>query len=112
MKICINHINGFQIIEIADIIYCEPNSSYTLFQLKDGSQVISSKTLLEYKTLLNQDYFARIYRSFLITINHIKEYGKSDGGYVIMDNNVKLEVSRRKKEEFKHKMYKFYSVNI
>jgi hypothetical protein len=36
----------------------------------------------------------------MININHIKEFQKFNGGYVVMQNDVKLEVSHRKRKDF------------
>jgi hypothetical protein len=34
------------------------------------------------------------------TLHHVKEFQRYNGGYVIMDNNEKLEVSHRKRNDF------------
>jgi two-component system LytT family response regulator len=31
---------------------------------------------------------------------HVKEYVRGEGGTVVMSNNMEIEVSRRKKEQF------------
>mgnify|MGYP006908203747 FL=1 len=36
----------------------------------------------------------------MININHLVKYIKGDGGYVIMSDQSKVDVSRRKKEDF------------
>jgi two-component system, LytTR family, response regulator len=42
----------------------------------------------------------RIHKSHLINMQHLKEYIKGEGGFVVMANGKQLEVSRRKKEAF------------
>jgi two-component system LytT family response regulator len=44
--------------------------------------------------------FFRIHHSTLINLNRIKEFQKIDGGYVVMENDLKLEVSQRKRRDF------------
>jgi two-component system, LytTR family, response regulator len=100
MKVCINNIHGFSIINSNDILYCEADSSYTKFKLSNGTTILSAKTLSEFESILDQNQFFRIHRSFMINLTHIKEYIKGNGGHVIMQNGVELEVSRRKKDEF------------
>ncbi|MBK7468511.1 MAG: LytTR family transcriptional regulator [Saprospiraceae bacterium] len=46
----------------------------------------------------------RIHRSYLININHVKEYKKGEGGFVLMSNKAEIEISRRKKDEFLFRM--------
>ena len=100
MKVCINNVNGFSIIDCQDILYCEADSCYTVFKLINGSQIVSAKTLSEFESVLDTNNFFRIHRSFIININYIKDYVKGNGGHVVMKNGAELEVSRRKKEEF------------
>jgi two-component system LytT family response regulator len=58
--------------------------------------------------LLKHAGFARIHKSFLVNLLHIKEYLRGEGGSVILSNGKELEVSRRKKEMFLAKMKDFY----
>jgi len=87
-------------INISDIVYCEANSAYTHVYLQDGRKMVASKPLGYFEILLSKHRFFRIHHSYLINLNHIKEFQKNDGGYVIMENNKQLEVSRRKRTEF------------
>ena len=49
--------------------------------------------------LLPEGDFFRIHNSFIVNLNKIKEFYKTDG-YVITENNHKIPVSRQKKSEF------------
>ncbi len=111
MKLCISNINGFSIINAQDIIYCEADSCYTIFKLKNNTQIISSKTLSEYEEILDKSLFFRIHRSYIINLDSIVEYRKGSGGNVVMSNGAELEVSRRKKEEFLERVRNIYVRN-
>lgn len=108
MKLCIPSIKGMKIIEIPDIIYCEASSNYTNFHLINGNNLCSSKPIFEYETLLDDCDFVRVHKSFLVNLEHIKEYVKGEGGSVIMTNNHEVEVSRRKKELLINRMRERY----
>lgn len=108
MKLCITDFKGFQVVRIADIIYCEAESSYTIFYLVNGQQVIASRTIVEYELLLQDCGFCRIHKSFLVNLAHVKEYQRGEGGTVIMTNKNEVEVSRRKREVFIAKMKEHY----
>jgi two-component system LytT family response regulator len=56
--------------------------------------------LKEYEELLAEHEFFRIHNSFVINLNSIKKYVRGDGGYVVMNNDVTLDVSKRRKEAF------------
>lgn len=99
-KIGIAMADKIVFINIPDILYCEASGSYTHVFLKDGTKLLGSKALGEFETQLAEHKFFRIHHSYLINLNHIKEFQRHDGGYVIMDNNIQLEVSQRKRKDF------------
>lgn len=87
-------------VRVPEIIYCEANGSYTNVYLKDGKKILASKPLMNFESQLTPHKFFRIHHSTLINLNNIKEFQRFDGGYVVMENNVKLEVSHRKRKDF------------
>jgi two-component system LytT family response regulator len=100
LKLALPSMEGLVFINVEDIIYCEASSNYTTFHLADGQKHIVSKTLKEYDDLLSERNFFRVHNAYLINIKAIKKYVKGDGGYVIMDNDVSIDVSKRKKDAF------------
>lgn len=104
-KICIATSEGFEFINIADIYYCEASGSYTSFVLANGKKLLVSKHLKEYENLLNDQQFMRVHNSYLINLREVKKYVKSDGGYIIMNNDDLVSISRNKKEVFIQAMH-------
>jgi two-component system, LytTR family, response regulator len=102
MQLCVPGIKGFQVIKVKDIIYCEAENTYTGIYLQNNQKLLASRPLIDYETLLQDSLFVRIHKSYLINMQHLKEYQKGEGGSVIMSNGKELEVSRRKKESFVH----------
>ncbi len=100
MRLCLPTLKGFIVLKLDDVIYCEAERSYTVFHLEGNRTVTVSRPLLEYDEVLKDTSFLRIHKSFLINLNHVKEYHRGEGGTVIMSNNGEIEVSRRKKEQF------------
>lgn len=99
MKISIPSVRGFQIVLVNDIICCEAENSYTIFHLTGGQKIIASKTLLEYEILLDNRPFLRVHKSYLVNLQHIKEYKHGDGGKIVLSNMLEIAVSRRKKDQ-------------
>lgn len=99
-KIGIAMADKIVFINVADIIYCEASSAYTNVYLKDEKKMVASKPLGDFEMLLLNHRFFRIHHSYLINLGRIKEFQRYDGGYVTMENGKKLEVSRRKRQEF------------
>lgn len=100
IKLCIPSLKGFQVIRLSDIIFCESETSYTVFHLTDNQKLVSSKPIFEYEQMLETNDFVRIHRSYLVNINHVVEYRRGEGGTVVLQNGAELEVSRRKKDNF------------
>lgn len=108
LKMCIPSIKGFQVIKLSEIIYCEASGNYTNFHFTERPLICASKPIHEYETLLEDCGFVRIHKTFLINMEHVKEYQRGEGGYVIMSNGAQVEVSRRKKDLLMTKMKEFY----
>ena len=99
-RIAIPSVEGLQFVETSHILYLEANSNYTCFYLTDNTKITVAKTLKDFEELLPASVFMRIHHSYIINKNLVKKYIKGEGGQVIMNNNVVLDVARRKKEEF------------
>ncbi len=106
-KIGLTTQNGILFVFIRDIILCKAEGNYTVFYFTDSrSKELVSKTLKEFDELLSEFNFFRIHRSYLVNLKHIKEYCRNshdcevegDGGYVVLDENIQVPVSRDKKK--------------
>lgn len=100
MKLCLPSVSGFEVIEIKDIIVCIAEGAYTNFILTGDKKITTSRPLLDYELLLQDNSFIRVHKSNLINVNHVKQYIRGEGGSVILSNGMEIEVSRRKKEHF------------
>jgi two-component system LytT family response regulator len=108
MRLCIPSLKGFQVVELDDILYAEAAGNYTNFYIRSMHPVCTSKPIHEYEELLADSGFARIHKSYLVNLLHIKEYLKGEGGSVVLSNGIEIEVARRKKEPFLDKMKSFF----
>ncbi len=99
-KISISTEKGIHFIDSADVLYCLSTGPYTVFYLKNNTEVVCSKSIGEYEKLLSDKGFYRIHNSSLINVEHLKRFVRTDGGYVEMSDGKTLTVSRRKKDEF------------
>jgi two-component system, LytTR family, response regulator len=81
------------------------DGSYTNIVLTDGRRFLISKKLKEFEDVL-KDYpqFFRAHRSHLINMKYVKQYNKSDGGMILMNHDIKLPLSKEKREDFFDKM--------
>ncbi|SRR5258706_4918217 len=91
---------GFFVIQIRDILYCQASNNYTVIHLADRKKIISSQTLGHYEELLSDNNFFRTHRSYLVNIDHVTSYKKGEGGYIIMSDGDEIELARNHKNNF------------
>src|SRR5688572_12470536 len=92
--------DGFELILVEDVLFCEAKDNYTYFQLKNKKKIIACRMLKEVeKQLSDFPFFVRVHNSYLVNIKEVKKYVRGEGGYVIMSDDTSVNVSRSRKEE-------------
>lgn len=97
-KITIPQQNGFEVLAIEDILYCQADDNYTHIFVGNKKKLVS-KTLKYFDDILSSNGFARIHKSYLVNVNAITEYKKGKGGSVVLNNGKELMVSASKKAQ-------------
>lgn len=92
------------LLDKEEVIMLKSDKSYTTIFLKDNNSILVSKTLKEVEKKFNFPQFYRVHNSYLININHVKEYLKSDGGELVMSNGMHAGISRNKKADLLGKL--------
>ncbi len=106
-KLAIPIFNGTEYIDIDKIIRIEADGSYSNFYLVNKIKYVVSRNLKEYADILEGNIFYRIHRSHLINLNYIRKHVKHQGGYIVMEDDSSIPVSRQKKDEFKRVISNF-----
>lgn len=97
-RLMINSIDGIEILNMDEIIYCQAASNYTYVFTQDSRKLIVSKTLSEIEKSLDST-FMRVHKSYTANLHFIQRYSNTDGGEIVFKTGQTLPVSRRKKEE-------------
>lgn len=98
-KITFNTDGKLLFLESDEILYAESDGNYTTLFLSDGQKILLTKKLKEVNEILPDNIFFRIHNSYIINMTKIKEFLKTDG-YVILQSDHKIPVSRQKKSDF------------
>ncbi|MCD8439690.1 LytR/AlgR family response regulator transcription factor [Tenacibaculum finnmarkense] len=98
-KISLNTTDKIVVVNLDDIVRCKSDNNYTEFFFIDGQHLLVSKTLKYFADMLKEFNFIRIHQSHLVNIQYIKEFIKSDGGYLVLKNKITVPVSVRKRNE-------------
>jgi len=88
-------LNGKTVfIKPYDITYCKADGNYTHIHISDGERYMLSKKIKDVASLINSSFIVRVHQSFLVNINHIKEYVKNEGYYLVLDDKTNIPVSK------------------
>jgi len=105
-KMSISALDGIYFINIKDIVRLEGEDNYTHIFMKAGNRLTASKTIKSYEEMLAGVNFYRVHKSHLVNLNYLKKFVKGDGGYIIMDDDKQIAVSRRRRAAFMEQMKK------
>jgi two-component system LytT family response regulator len=99
-KIMLPTMEGFEIVPVNTIMYCEAVDNFTRFHFETQQPLLICRTLKFFEDVLKDHGFLRTHRSFLVNPSFVIRYSKGKGGFVTMKNNKELEVSANRKNEF------------
>jgi two-component system LytT family response regulator len=98
-RLALHSQDKINIVHIADIVKCESSVNYTTFFFKDGKKLMVTRTLKDFEDLLSDQGFYRVHQSHLINTKYIKEFVKTEGGHIILQDGSLVPVSTRKRPE-------------
>lgn len=98
-KIALPTFDGLEFVHMDDILYCQSDGAYTHVYFTNGSKMYISKTLRYLEDALCNFHFFRVHNSYIVNLNHVKQYTKADGGLLVLSNGYKVKVSRSRKDE-------------
>jgi two-component system LytT family response regulator len=99
-KLALPSIEGLVFVPTDTITRCEASGGYTVFYLKNGEKILSTKNIKEYEEILPHSIFMRVHNSHIINLMCIRKYHKGRGGYIEMEDQALIEVASRRKNEF------------
>lgn len=104
-KINISADGKVYLLDKDDVVMLKSDKSYTTIYLKSEQQILVSKTLKEVEKKFLFPEFFRVHNSYLVNLNHVKEYLKGLGGELIMTNGLTASISRNRKIELFKRLY-------
>ena len=97
-KVALPNREGYEFTQVNDILYCGAEGAYTKIFLQGKRSMLISRTLGDIEEMLPPEIFIRIHHSTLVNLNAVTHYHRTDGGYVVMNTNEKLMVSKARKD--------------
>jgi two-component system, LytTR family, response regulator len=107
-RIALPSSQGLRMIHTGEIIRCEADNYYCTIVLSGGERILIVKSFKEFESELDGPDFIRVHKSHLVNLEHVREYLRQpdsyNGGFLVMDNGDKVEISRRRKEQVLEKL--------
>ena len=94
--------NGISFIDLNEIVYSEASNNYSKLVPKDGRYLLVSKSLKDIQEVLEEEHFLRIHRQYIINLNHVKQFNRSEG-VLTMTNGENIPVARNQEERLVEK---------
>jgi two-component system LytT family response regulator len=98
-KILFPSNNGYNIVKINNIMYCQAEINYSTAYTTDNKSYTISNSLKYLEEMLPESIFFRTHKSYLVNLNYIKSFDKKKG-VVILENNKAIDVATRRVDEF------------
>lgn len=98
-KISLHTLDKIVVVPLEEIVRCKSDNNYTTFYFENSSKLMVTKTLKHFADLLKGSHFIRVHQSHLVNTKYIKEFIKSDGGYLVLKDKSTVPVSVRKRTE-------------
>ena len=108
-KIALPTNDGLLFVALKDITRCESDNNYTKVFFTNRDKILICRTLKDIEELLGDIHFLRVHQSHLVNLNCIKQLVKSDGGYLLMNDNTQIPIARSKKDYFLIKYSSYFS---
>jgi two-component system LytT family response regulator len=100
-KIALPTMSEIRYMKVDEIVRCEASDNYTTFYITTGERILVCKTLKEFAELLQPHDFIRTHQSHLVNVHFVKSYLREDGGALLMNDLVKIPISRHNRDGVK-----------
>jgi two-component system LytT family response regulator len=98
-KTAIPTLEGYELLNNSQLLYCEADDNYTRFHMKDKKTIVATRMLKEVEEQLQEfSNFARVHHSFIVNMNEVSRYVRGEGGYLVMSDGSTVNVSRSRKD--------------
>ncbi len=107
-KVSIPTLNGYDVIDLENIIYIKAEGAYSQVFFDDGTSKLYSKNLKYFEGILTDlEEYCRIHRSTIVHIGKIVTYNVGSNAWIEVNYSVKLEIARERKTQFLEQFSKF-----
>ena len=80
-KISVPTSNGYEVIPVEQVVFCEAQDNYSYFNLKNKKKITACLILKEVEEQLSDfPFFVRVHHSYIVNIKEVVKYVSGEGG--------------------------------
>jgi len=92
---------SIKFFDLDNIMYLKAINSYTELYFEDGTKILVSRTLKNFEEAFqDKKQMIRCHKSYIVNRKFVIDYVKSEGGFLILKNNIEIPLSPDKIQEF------------
>lgn len=95
-KMIIPTSSGFSLVKLTEVFYLEGYSGYTKIHLVNNSEVTSSYNIGKFEKMLSNSFF-KCHKSYIVNLKKVTAF--ENEGYLILENSIRIPISRTKRKE-------------
>lgn len=95
---------GLKVLALQKIVYIESIEKGSIIYLKNLQKVQTGYILKAYANVLPEPYYFRCHNSFIVNCQYVDCFCKNK---ILLLNNMKLPLSRRRRNKFEENLIKF-----
>ena len=93
--------NGAKLLPISEVLFLKADGSYTEIHTEKNENHVVSRKLFELEEKLSPERFLRTHRSYIVNMEHVREYLGGKNSELLISSGNRIPVSRSKKEAVK-----------
>ncbi|MFK8055863.1 MAG: LytR/AlgR family response regulator transcription factor [Saprospiraceae bacterium] len=97
-RISLPSSDGYDLVQISDIVRCVSDGSYTTVHTLGGGALTISRNLKQLEESLSAHGFQRVHHQYVVNFQHVKRFSREDGGTLVMCDGSAVLVSRSRRE--------------
>jgi two-component system LytT family response regulator len=98
---------GLTMYNINEIVRCMADANYTKIFFNNGENILISKNLQNFDTMLSGSNFVRVHNSHLVNLKYVKKFIRGKHAYIVLADGNEIPISEQKKDEFKEQLSHF-----
>ena len=107
-KLLLPDKNGKKTIYKDEVIFCEADGKYTKIYVSGIGKIVVCKCLKELENVISCESFCRIHHKYLVNINFLKSFAVNSKCAIILEGNITLPVSVRKRSKVKRCIKEYF----